>query len=238
MHKFFAILLHIFLPNRCMFCGKPVEYDRDLCPFCAEHKPLLDASRCPICGWTECTGHTDDLGIDWLAVPFSYDTGVERAIRDLKFHDNLPNAGKLAAYMAEALRRKGELGQIDWLLPVPMYPPDERKRGYNQSLRLARCLSKELGIPVREDVLKKGRPTAKQHTLHRKERRRNLQGAFFLSDPAAVLGKRVLLVDDVYTTGSTMAECARVLRGQGAALVAGTTAARVQRMEGSGAPAV
>ena len=113
----------------------------------------------------------------------------------------------------------------DLLLPVPLHPRRLKARGFNQALLLAQ------GFPDRPtglEVLKRLRHTVPQVGLNPKERRDNVKGAFGVSQPAAVKGRKILLIDDLYTTGSTVRECARVLRRAGAARVEVLTVARVK----------
>lgn len=116
----------------------------------------------------------------------------------------------------------------DLVVPVPLHWRRRLWRGFNQSELLARPLARRLGIEVR-NVLRRTRHTATQASLIPSERRINVSGAFALKDPAAVRGKRILLVDDVLTTGATVGAASRVLRAGGARHVAVLTLARVDR---------
>jgi len=113
----------------------------------------------------------------------------------------------------------------DLLAPVPLHPKRIKKRGFNQSLLLARAFP---GAPVAREAVVRTRHTAPQVGLNPKQRQDNVKGAFAVTDPALVKGKHVLLVDDLYTTGATVKECARVLRRAGARRVEVLTVARVR----------
>ena len=115
----------------------------------------------------------------------------------------------------------------DMIVPVPLYKARQRERGFNQALLLARHLSRWTQVPLMDRVLVRHRPTAVQAGLSRGQRRRNIQGAFRVVDRAAIRKRAVLLVDDVFTTGATLNECARMLRKQGAHRVDVLTVARV-----------
>ena len=106
--------------------------------------------------------------------------------------------------------------QADWLIPVPLHPTRKRERGFNQSGEIARHFSRIVGIPVAQHWLLRTRPTKVQAGLTRRERRHNVSGAFAMSKQADVDGKTVLVIDDVFTTGATLNECARILRQSGA----------------------
>ena len=101
------------------------------------------------------------------------------------------------------------------ILPVPLHKARQRERGFNQAWLLARHLSRWTQVPLMDRVLVRHRSTTAQAGLSRKQRRRNIQGAFRVADRAAIRGRAVLLVDDVFTTGATLNECARILRKQG-----------------------
>jgi len=102
------------------------------------------------------------------------------------------------------------------LVPVPLHPSRLRWRGFNQALLLARPLARRGRVRLAPFALARTRPTAPQVGLNDKERQENIAGAFTVRDPVLVRGRSILLIDDVYTTGATVNECARVLRGAGA----------------------
>ena len=105
---------------------------------------------------------------------------------------------------------------FDLVIPVPLHPQRLRERGFNQALLLAKEVSRRLGIPCRKQVLEKRRPTVPQVRLSGTEREKGVRGTFFLRKEEEVKEKGILLVDDVYTTGATVNECARVLLAGGA----------------------
>src|SRR5262249_55982024 len=115
--------------------------------------------------------------------------------------------------------------EFDIIVPVPLHPARQRERGFNQADLLAELLSTHASVPCRR-LLKRVRYTTTQTALDRSERMENLHNAFRLRKNADVRGLRVLLIDDVLTTGSTLSECARVLKGAGAISVHAATAAR------------
>jgi ComF family protein len=119
------------------------------------------------------------------------------------------------------------LPALDVIIPVPLHPQRLREREYNQSLLLANRLSRQTGIPLLLACLLRIRPTVPQTSLSKKERLTNLRGAFSVSKPAYIQGKRILLVDDVFTTGTTLNECAKTLRRAGSGHVYGLTLARM-----------
>lgn len=126
---------------------------------------------------------------------------------------------QFAAYWAEA--------SPDVLVPVPLHRRRLRQREFDQALALARYLSHQVHIPCQSDILMRQRHTESQVGLNRTERDQNVRGAFDVRQPQSIQGKTVLLIDDVYTTGATVKECARVLRQAGAEWVGVYTLARV-----------
>lgn len=119
-----------------------------------------------------------------------------------------------------------DFSEYDCLIPVPLHVAKLRQRGFNQSVLWARLLSRRCRVPLKRTVLKRTTATAAQVGLRRKERERNVKGAFAVSRAEEVKGKTVLLLDDVITTGATMRECARVLKYAGAFRVDGFVIAR------------
>ena len=211
-----------------MFCRRPVEYDQLLCPSCEKDAPCTDPCRCLLCKMEECVCDEAKNQFSTLAAPFFYEMGADTAIQDLKFHGNFLNARKLGFYMAKELYRRNLAGRFDVILPVPLYHKDERKRGFNQSQKLAEWVAKYTRSPLLCDLLIKTRKTQKQHELTAAERRENLKGAFQTVGAERIAGKKLLLVDDVFTTGSTLRECAAVLRRAGADEILCLTAAKTR----------
>lgn len=217
MGKIKAFFLHLFFPNRCVCCDEFIEYDGFLCEECKKKLPFAEEYPLKNCV---------DFLLDGFSTPFYYKDGIDDCVRDLKFRGVLRNADFLAHYMAESVMGKDEFSEADVIIPVPLHKKDKRRRGYNQSFLLAKKLSKALGIPAEKDALQKVKHTKKQHKLSYSERISNVEKAFAVGDKSAVLGKKVILVDDVFTTGSTMKNCAEALKSAGASRVLGLTAAK------------
>ena len=138
-------------------------------------------------------------------------------------------SGFLADFLTESLEREEDLWSgVDALVPVPLYPAKEKSRGFNQALLLARRLAKKKRLPILKRCLVKVRPTAAQTSLDGRAREANLRGAFQARRSSRLRGKVVLLVDDVYTTGSTIRECSRTLKEAGVKEVRAVTIARAR----------
>ena len=161
-----------------------------------------------------------------------YDAGLRDMIHLLKFQQVRPAAAVLGRMLAEtiaSLERAMPVGTIA-VVPVPLHTRKQAQRGFNQAEMIGRAALKQLSRPKRFElctgVLLRQRETGSQIGLTRHQRRENLRGAFAASDPTRILKRDVLLVDDVYTTGTTASECARVLLRAGAARVWVATVAR------------
>ncbi|WP_426661056.1 ComF family protein [Rhodanobacter aciditrophus] len=209
------------LPLRCLLCGAPGEQGVDLCAACATELPRNRSccARCALplpapaalCG--ECQRHAPPWQAAWA--PFRYGWPLDRLESRFKFGGDLA-AGRTLAMLWR--REPMPLPKPDLLLPVPLHRARLRQRGYNQALELARPMARHCGLPLRHDALLRRRGTAAQTELDAVGRRRNVRGAFVVRAGVA-LPAHVAIVDDVMTTGATLAECARVLKRAGVARV-------------------
>jgi len=163
----------------------------------------------------------DQPRIDGIRAAARYEGPIRTAVHRLKYDGRRAIAGHLASYLAAAAAAL----PIDAVVPLPLHPNRQRIRGYNQSELLARELAAQLGLPL---VLAAARirETEDQIGKNRRQRQQNVKGAFACTGPSLVAGRRVLLVDDVCTTGSTLFACAAPLLQAGAASVWGLAVAR------------
>jgi ComF family protein len=221
LHRLASTALDLAFPAACSGCG------REGPPLCAVCLPALDA-RLALPGGTPIGLPADIpaplLQLEWCA-PF---TGpVRDAIHDLKYSGERRLAEPLGEAVARRWRRVGQGAEV--VVPVPVHPERERYRGYDQATLIAADVARRLGLPLAL-ALERGRATIAQFELGRDERAANVAGAFTLrrDDAAAlaVIGRWVLLVDDVVTTGATLAACATALRRGGAAAVSAIAVAR------------
>lgn len=148
--------------------------------------------------------------------PFYYEGNARNGLILFKFRGRVSSASIFAEEMAHVVRREYGTAPGDLIAYVPMTKQAVRKRGYNQSRLLAIELSKQLEVPFFDNVLVKCREHNPQHTVGMRERWSNVMGAFSVEQENLVRGKRVLLVDDVMTTGATLDQCARMLKNAGA----------------------
>lgn len=215
--RFFQRLQSVLFPWRCLLCGDPGTTGMDLCVPCAREMPRNRhaCERCalPLPVGTALCGQCQRRAPPWDAAwaPFRYGWPLDRLETRFKFGADLA-AGRV---LAELWRGEAPPAQRpDLIVPVPLHRARLRQRGYNQSLELARPLAAAVGAPLRHDVLERIRGTSAQTELDRAARRSNVRGAFRAR--GATLPAHVVLLDDVMTTGATLAECARVLKRAGA----------------------
>ncbi|PMQ02488.1 MAG: hypothetical protein CBR30_02290 [Dictyoglomus sp. NZ13-RE01] len=214
LFEIFEPFLDIIFPERCVLCGRYLE--GYICSKCRE-KLKFGENYCLLCGAPltfpekvcyNCKKENNILieGFEFLG----YYKGIwEDLISKFKF-EHKPYIAKTFAKMGRE-RILSRNWDIDLITYVPMWKDKEKKRGYNQSYILAKYLSRELQLSV-VSTLKQERPILEQKNLGRAERLENVKNAFKLMENVDIEGKNILIVDDVYTTGATIRECAKELR--------------------------
>jgi ComF family protein len=228
-----ALQLALF-PPRCLLCGGPGDGRRDLCDDCAAALPRAGAA-CPCCALPLADG-TPPLACGRCQhrpppfaatrTVFRYAPPLDRLVQGLKFGRRLDHARLLGGLLADHLA--GQDGpRPEMLLPVPLHPRRLRQRGFDQALELARPLARRLDLPLVAAGCRRLRDTAAQSGLPAAERRRNVRGAFAVDTPVG--GRRVALIDDVVTTGSTVTALARAVVAAGAERVEVWCVARAAR---------
>jgi ComF family protein len=210
------------LPQRCPGCGDIADADRFLCQACLARVPRLSMAVCTRClvrgrSPSGCLAHPDDQA--WPA--WIYDERVAALVHALKYRERPALARALGAVLANALPGGA---RWDLILAVPLHSARRRERGYNQAGLLADALAERIGTPRLEGALARVRPTQPQARLGPGARRANLAGAFVVRRPGWIAGRRVLIVDDVLTTGATLEACAASLAAAGARVTAVTLA--------------
>lgn len=175
--------------------------------FLAHAAPLHGSGRCGYC-------RRDAFAFSGARSFGSYDGALRGILQLYKYRGVRPLAGPLGDRLAETLPRLGA-ESLDLILPIPLHRKRERQRGFNQAALLAKRLSRRSGIPLGGKDCVRVRDTAPQTGLRGAERRKNVRGAFAVPCPERVQGRRVLLVDDVLTTGATADACARALLAAG-----------------------
>ncbi|MCX7964219.1 MAG: ComF family protein [Candidatus Sumerlaea chitinivorans] len=228
MWRAFVSLGHIavdfLFPRLCCGCGERVFESCELvCPRCLKSVRQLTQPLCPVCGMEDapagrkcehCPAGEIFFSAARAVAPYE---GVARTIVErLKYNYREEYAPWMAMRMLEVARSEFAHVAFDAVVPVPLHRTRRRERGFNQSELLARPIAKAFRVPLAVSALRRVRNTPSQTKLSKRERAENIREAFSVPDPPAVQDKVFLLVDDVYTTGATLNECARVLRAGGA----------------------
>ena len=237
-HKAGLTLLDFFLPRLCVFCGAGAaqEAPAAVCPACEAKLEWVASPLCSCCGRLfpnrededhlcgPCQTEPPPFTQARAALLYDEEGPPGQAIKRFKYNrrqDMLP-------VMHSWLRRPPCLDLVqaaDLMAPVPLHPSRLRMRGFNQALLLAQAFPE---VPLERELLARQRHTPPQAGLNPKERRDNVKGAFAVLRPELVKGRNILLIDDVFTTGATVKECAKVLRRAGAREVNVLTVARVR----------
>jgi len=228
-------LVRLVYPERCRHCGGVVEPGRRFfCAVCMDEAVPVGERSCTICG----RPYRDGSGgghpcwrcmetrppYEYAKAPCVFGGAVREAVHLLKFGKVRAMSGVLSGLSAGRLA--GWFGDVTLCAAVPLHKNRLRGRGFNQSLLLARDAAMELDVRLSIDGLVRARDTKPQVDIPAKERAANVKGAFYAARPGEFAGESVLLVDDVYTTGATVKECAVVLKKAGAKAVYVLTAAR------------
>jgi ComF family protein len=233
-------LLDAVLPPRCLACGAIVESQGRVCAGCWRALTFLAPPQCRLCGYPlphalpdaplcgACA--VEPPAFDRARAALRYDEGARSLILAFKHADRTDSAPAFGRWLARAGAEL--LAGADLIAPVPLHRWRLLKRGYNQAAILARALARETGVPLVPDLLQRRRATRSQQGLSGPARLANVTATAFGPHPwhkARLGGRRVVLVDDVMTTGATVGACAQVLRRAGAAEVDVLTLARVVR---------
>jgi ComF family protein len=189
----------LFSPPFCSHCGKPLFYSGDIsersCALCKEKKDHFD--RVFIIG--------------------SYESSLKEAVHQFKYSKKIQLREYFSVLINDYIEKNNVLDKVDVIIPVPLFSTKKRERGFNQSELLAKEISKEWDLPLSTENLYRARYTDPQYNLDYIQREKNIKGAFRLKDKNIIEGKRVLLIDDIITTGATVNECSRILKKEGRA---------------------
>lgn len=206
-------LLHLAFPQLCAGCGKDLPDDRLLCLRCTEDLPLT--------GFQYYADNPIEK-IFWGRLPlqsataqyyFTRNSAMQKLMHRFKYRSHRETGEWLGRTMGRQLAESQRFDTVDALVPLPLFPSRERRRGYNQSFVLCGGIAAFLNIPVLKDAVTRTLSTESQTRKSRVERWQNMEGRFELVDPSAINGRHLLLVDDVVTTGATLEACGRVLLG-------------------------
>ena len=238
MTPFWQALIDFLFPPKCLLCGESLGElpDDHPCPLCFSRIKFFSHPRCPRCG----LGFGDTPGEDHLCSPClteeryftraraigPYEGLMVEAISRFKYQGSSRLAKTLGTLLAEYKDPDFPFSDFELVLCVPLHPHRLRQRGFNQSLLLARWVSRAHSLPLDFTALQRTRHTQPQTQLSGYERHKNIRGAFEVRRPELIAEKQILLIDDVFTTGATVQECAKVLLKAGAKQVDVLTLAR------------
>ncbi|MBT0651600.1 ComF family protein [Geomobilimonas luticola] len=230
--------LDILFPPLCHVCRSfiPAAGPLHICSGCRDAISPISSPLCDLCGTPFGTigGSDHRCGACSLSPPrfdaaraaTLFDGPVRDMIHRFKYDRRVQLARPLGLLAAETLASWAAAAAADLVVPVPLHVRRLRQRGFNQAILLGQVVAGQWHLPLDRTCLRRIRWTEPQVNLAAAERAANVRGAFAVTAPARVAGRRIILVDDVFTTGSTVAECARVLKGAGAGEVLVVTVAR------------
>jgi len=226
--------LDFLFPKFCISCGKEGSYlcqdcfslidilERQYCPFCPQPKVVIDGKTCNFCKRSKslnglyCAASYNNFIIKKLINQFKYEPYIKELSK--------PLFSLIVAHLINLDKVKNFQDYI--FVPIPLHKKKLKKRGFNQASEIAKELSRILKIPFFDDILIKIKQTPAQMELKKEEREKNIKGIFLCQKPEIIQRKKILLVDDVFTTGSTMEESALTLKRAGAKEVWGIVVAR------------
>jgi ComF family protein len=208
LQSIFSDTTHLFYPHICTGCGSDLlSEDQLLCLLCINQLPHTNFAQ-----------HANNPleKIFWGRIPlqaahsefyFAKETLIQELIHQLKYKGNQAIGYFLGELMGKSLLNSNRFKNLDYLIPLPLYPEKERKRGFNQATIICNGLSAGMNIPVLRDNVIRRRFTETQTKKHRRERWENVADSFLVKDPSLLNDKNILLVDDVVTTGATLEAC-------------------------------
>jgi len=208
------LILEMLYPKHCIICGEILDYGTKeyTCIICrekAEYVQGIDYASAAKAIYGK------DVYFDDCRCVFYYEY-VKKAIEHFKFKKYKRDCVPLAGFMNEYGRENDVFENIDIIIPVPIHKERLKQRGFNHSYEIAKIIGEKNNIPVEENVLIRVRNTKPQYELSAEERKDNIKDAFKVVNAEAVAGKRIMLIDDVFTTGGTVNECSKVLKEAGA----------------------
>lgn len=240
--KFLSQLIDIVYPPRCHICSRFLSADERppssyyLCNNCLAGLTPITHPICTICGHPFLTSIGQDHlcenclrkkpWYDFLRSPYLYSGPLMESIQRFKYNSETHLTSSLGELLSNFAREWIPNPKDFLIVPVPLHRCRLRERGFNQSLLLARVLSSDLGAPLDYLSLIRKRNTRAQTGLKKEERKKNVKDAFSITYPLIIKNKKIILVDDVFTTGYTLNECSRTLKKSGATTIICLTLAR------------
>jgi ComF family protein len=202
----------LFFPHLCAGCGNNnIGSDEAICHHCLAHFPVTNFASQP---------HNPVEKLFWgqlkvtaasSAFYFNRSSGIQHALHELKYKNNKKTGHILGSLLGYSLLEGNRFSNINAIVPLPLYPDKERQRGYNQATIIAEGIQEILNIPLITDAVSRNRHTPSQTRKNRIERWENVDGVFTLKKSTALQGKKILLTDDVVTTGASLEACGEIL---------------------------
>ncbi len=230
--------LDLFFPPFCSSCRKAVEdSDKPLCEKCLSQLKFMKTPYCTCCGKSFSSGNKNHLCGDCLKSSWNFDKArsivlyediIAGLIHELKYSGSMSGL-KTFQHLSRQSPVRDDLTTADLILPVPLHIKRLRHRGFNQALLLAKSLFPNAREKIRYDLLFRQTNTPTQTGLSGRERRKNVKNAFVVTKPSEISGRNILIIDDVFTTGSTVNECAGALKKNGCKRVEILTICRAER---------
>lgn len=213
---FSDLFFRFLFPQRCAFCGKVINQNEYICKECVHDAVKTNANACSFCGlpkdMCDCNKHIKFF--DCISAPYLYEDNVKRGVLHYKNAGNRRAVDFFVKEMAECYRDRFDFN-ADYIAYVPQTDNEVKIRGFNQNKEIADKLSAELKIPVFDGMVKLY-DVKPQKTVSGKYKQGNVAGIFDLTDSEKIIGKNIILTDDVKTSGSTLNECAKMLKLYGA----------------------
>ena len=235
-------LLSFFFPPVCTGCGEKLrENESFFCSVCHDAFDSIPPPICPLCGaplgnhvletrkCPECP--SGEVHFDSARSAFLYRGAIAEGVKAFKFRSRIELSELFARILYYQIRKKMSGKKFDVIVPVPLHFRRYMQRGYNQAGEIARIISRETYIDHFPDAIKRVRATKAQSGLHHDDRRENVKDAFSPSPGDRLKNKKVLLIDDVYTTGSTINACAGAIKKGGAESVTALTICRALTLD-------
>lgn len=203
--------LHLLFPHVCSGCGSDILNEENvLCMRCIEAMPETNFELHPNNPVEKLFWGQLPLNAATSQFYFTKESLMQYLMHQFKYKNNRELGLQLGRIMGEQLKRSNRF-KADVLVPLPLFPAKEKRRGYNQATILCRGMQEVMNIPVMDNVILRPQHTETQTKKGRVERWKNMEGKFLLADPASLQNKHILLVDDVVTTGATLVACGQEL---------------------------
>lgn len=213
-----ARLIHNFIfGSDCVYCGEMIDFDTLVCDKCKNERYEIGDDICEICGREHEFCNCDRVKYEFkrCVAPFYYEGAAKNGIKMVKFQKLFFPTDDYGKKMAKCVRKHYKGVKFDYVLYVPMLKKSELDRGFNQSRLLAEAVAKYTGIKLKNNILYKIANNKCQHSLALAERKENVKGVYSVKHREILKDKTVLLVDDIFTTGATLSECALILKKNG-----------------------